>query len=235
MSSTPDPKYCLIIPAYNEERRIVSFFDTTNGFEGELIVVCDGTDATAEVVEQIAHQRNDLVIRCLRFKERLGKGGGIIAGLAVARAPLVGYVDADGSTSIDELTRLFSLLGPYDGVFGSRWVLGSKLQVQQGLLRQLESRGFNLFIRILFGLRYRDTQCGAKVFKKASIDLILPKMISRGFEFDVELLWRLSEAGFKIGEFPIEWQNIGDSRVKWRDIIRMLTGLIRIRLHADSP
>ena len=235
MSPTPDPRYSLVIPAYNEERRIVSFFDTINGFDGELIVVCDGTDATAEVVERIAHQRTDLVIRCLRFKERLGKGGGVIAGLAASRAPLVGYVDADGSTGIDELKRLFSLLGAYDGVFGSRWVPGSHLQVRQGLLRQLESRGFNLFIRIFFGLNFRDTQCGAKVFKKAAIDLVLPQMVSRGFEFDVELLWRLSGAGFTIGEFPIEWQNKGDSRVERRDMIRMLTGLVRVRLHAGNP
>jgi len=125
MSSTPDPRYSLVIPAYNEERRIVSFFDTIHNFDGELIVVCDGTDATADVVEQIAHQRTDLVIRCLRFKKRLGKGGGVIARLATARAPRVGYVDADGSTGIDELKRRFSLLGAYDGVFGSRWVPGS--------------------------------------------------------------------------------------------------------------
>jgi hypothetical protein len=60
-------------------------------------------------------------------------------------------------------------------------------------------------------------------------------MVSRGFEFDVELLWRLSGAGYKIGEFPIAWQNKGDSRVKKRDMIRMLTGLVRVRLHAGKP
>ncbi len=60
-------------------------------------------------------------------------------------------------------------------------------------------------------------------------------MVSRGFEFDVELLWRLARAGYTIGEFPIEWQNKGESHVERRDMIRMLTGLIRVRLHAGSP
>ena len=235
MSSTPDIRYSLVIPAYNEEKRIGTLFDTITGFDGELIVVCDGTDATAEVVERIAQKRADLLIRCLRFEKRLGKGGGVIAGLAAARAPLVGYVDADGSTSLDELKSLFSQLGAYDGVFGSRWVPGSHLQVRQGLLRQLESRGFNLFIRLLFGLDFRDTQCGAKVFKKSAIDAVLPLMVSRGFEFDVELLWRLTGAGYKIREVPIAWQNKGDSRVRKRDMIMMLAGLFRVRLHTGNP
>lgn len=235
MSSTPDIRYSLVIPAYNEEKRIGTLFDTINCFDGELIVVCDGTDATADVVERIAQKRADLLIRCLRFEKRLGKGGGVIAGLAAARAPLVGYVDADGSTSLDELKSLFSQLGAYDGVFGSRWVPGSHLQVRQGLLRQLESRGFNLFIRLVFGLDFRDTQCGAKVFKKSAIEAVLPMMVSRGFEFDVELLWRLTGAGYKIREVPIAWQNKGDSRVRKRDMIMMLAGLFRVRLHTGNP
>ena len=131
-------------------------------------------------------QGRDLNIRCFRFGHRLGKGGGVIAGLMAARCPLVGYFDADGSTSIDEMKRLFVSLATIDGAIGSRWIPGSKLKVRQSVLRQMESRAFNLLIRVLFGLTYHDTQCGAKVFKKSAIDAVLPMMISRGFEFDVE-------------------------------------------------
>lgn len=229
MTTTAIPPYSLVIPAYNEERRISLFFDSINHFDGELIVVCDGTDRTAGIVEEIASQRTDLAIRCLRFDHRLGKGGGVIAGLKVARAPLVGYVDADGSTRMEEMIRLFSSLSGADGAIGSRWVDGSTLKVKQGFLRQIESRGFNLLIRLLFGLSFHDTQCGAKVFKKQAIDTVLPSMISHGFEFDVELLWQLKEAGFHIEEIPIEWQNKGDSRVQKRDMLRMLAGLLRVR------
>ena len=101
--------------------------------------------------------------------------------------------------------------------------------MRQGLLRRLESRGFNLLIRVLFGFSYHDTQCGAKVFKRAAIDAVLPAMVSRGFEFDVELLWRLKRAGFRVIEVPIEWQNQGDSRVEKKDMIRMLSGLLKVR------
>src|SRR5665647_890302 len=213
MTTRPEARYSLVIPAYNEEQRIIPLFDAIHGFDGELVVVCDGGDETADIVDRIASQRKDLTIRCLRFDHRLGKGGGVIAGLQAARSPLVGYFDADGSTSIDEMKRLFLSLATVDGAIGSRWIPGSKLKVRQSVLRQIESRAFNLLIRVLFGLSYHDTQCGAKVFKKSAIDAVVPRMISRGFEFDVELLWRLKSAGFRVTEVPIEWQNKGDSRV----------------------
>ena len=79
-----------------------------------------------------------------RFENRLGKGGGVFAGLAAAQAPLVGYFDADGSTSIEEMKRLFANLADHDGAIGSRWVPGSRLRVRQGILRRMESRAFNL-------------------------------------------------------------------------------------------
>jgi len=232
MTTSPVAHYSLVIPAYNEENRIKPLFDAITQFDGELIVVCDGEDGTADIVDQIAAYRPDLTIRCLRFDHRLGKGGGVIAGIQIASFPLVGYFDADGSTSIDEMKRLFLMLSTFDGAIGSRWKSGATIKVRQSILRQLESRSFNLIIRILFGLHYQDTQCGAKVFKKSAIDAVLPKMVSRGFEFDVELLWRLWQGGYRVIEVPIEWQNIDDSRVNKKDIIRMLSGLLTIRFHS---
>jgi len=232
--TTPGVSLSLVIPAYNEENRIQSLFDEIPAFDGELIVVCDGTDRTADCVSRIAAGRKDLRIRCLVFDHRLGKGGGVIEGLKAARAPLVGYFDADGSTGIGEMLMLFSRLSGSDGAIGSRWVPGSTLRVRQGCLRRMESRIFNLIIRILFGLTYHDTQCGAKVFKKAAIDAVLPQLVSRGFEFDVELLWRLKRAGYHVAEVPIVWQNRGDSRVKKRDMIRMLAGLFAIRFSSGK-
>lgn len=234
MTTNAVPPCSLIIPAYNEEKRITLFFDSITRFDGELIVVCDGTDRTVEIVDAIASRRDDLTVRCLRFDHRLGKGGGVIAGLKEARAPLVGYVDADGSTSMKEMLRLFASLPQADGAIGSRWVEGSTLTEKQGFLRQIESRGFNLLIRVLFGLTYHDTQCGAKVFTKHAVDQVLPSMVSTGFEFDVELLWRLKTAGFFVEEVPIEWQNKSDSRVQKRDMLRMLTGLFHIRFCKDQ-
>jgi dolichol-phosphate mannosyltransferase len=229
MDAPPDIRYSLVIPAYNEEARIAPLFDRIGTFEGELIVICDGDDHTPDVVLRISATRPDLTIRCLTFPHRLGKGGGVIEGMKAARGEFVGYFDADGSTGIGEMLMLFSQLSAYDGAIGSRWVGGAVLTVKQGILRQLESRVFNLIIRLLFGLRFHDTQCGAKVFRRRAVGSVLPRMVSTGFEFDVELLWRLQREGYVVGEFPIQWQNTGDSRVRRRDMIRMLAGLFKVR------
>jgi len=222
--------YTLIIPAYNEEDRISRLLTQLGGARGEILCVCEGNDATPALIAEFARLHPDVCIRCDQRRGRLGKGGAILEGMRQARGTLVGYMDADASTSFSQILALFSSLNGADVVIGSRWVEGSVLERQQGLVRRLESRVFNGIIRLLFGLPYKDTQCGAKVFKKAAIDAVIADMVSTGFEFDVELLWRIRSAGFHIREYPISWHNMGDSRVKGGDIGRMLCGLIRLRI-----
>jgi dolichol-phosphate mannosyltransferase len=196
---------------------------------GEYIFVCDGTDGTADLIDRFRETHPGIPIRCLRFGQRLGKGGGVREGLFVASAPLVGFMDADCSASIKAMMNLFDAIGTADGAIGSRWVEGAVVVEPQGLARRVQSRGFNLLIRLLFSLPYRDTQCGAKVFRKSALDAVLPEMQATGFEFDVELLWRLNRAGFIIREVPIVWENRQGSRVRSSDMIQMLAGLLRIR------
>jgi len=138
-------------------------------------------------------------------------------------------MDADGSTSLSEMERLFDRLATVDGAIGSRWVPGSVLTVRQGLRRRVESRLFNLLVRMLFGLDYRDTQCGAKVFRKEALDAVLPFIRSTGFEFDVELLWRLRQNGYRVEEVPTTWENRDESKVTTSDAKEMLLGMLRLR------
>ncbi|KAF5082543.1 dolichyl-phosphate beta-glucosyltransferase [Methanoculleus horonobensis] len=219
----------LVIPAYNEERRIRSLLEDVSGFRGKLVFVCDGTDATAEIVGTFAEAHPSLSIRCLAFPARLGKGGGVVAGMAAAETPFVGYMDADGSTALSEMERLFDRLATADGAIGSRWVEGSVLPVRQGFRRRVESRLFNLMVKAFFGLGYRDTQCGAKVFRKDALREVLSSIRSTGFEFDVELLWRLRRSGYRVEEVPITWENRDESKVMTSDAKAMLLGMIRLR------
>ncbi|BBL68984.1 dolichyl-phosphate beta-glucosyltransferase [Methanoculleus chikugoensis] len=219
----------LVIPAYNEERRIRSLLEDVSGFKGDLVFVCDGTDATAEIVGAFADAHPSLSIRCLTYPARLGKGGGVVAGMEAAETPFVGYMDADGSTALSEMERLFDRLATADGAIGSRWVPGSVLPVRQGFRRRVESRLFNLMARALFGLDYRDTQCGAKVFRKDALEEVLSSIRSTGFEFDVELLWRLHRSGYRVEEVPITWENRDESKVATTDAKAMLLGMIRLR------
>ncbi|KQC05788.1 MAG: glycosyl transferase [Methanoculleus sp. SDB] len=225
-----DPRDCtLVIPAYNEAQRIPRLLDELRTFEGRVIVICDGTDKTAALVRacSLDHRKRD--ITCREFSTRLGKGGGVMQGMRLAETPFIGFMDADASTSAGEMQRLFDALSETDGAIASRWVAGAEVPVRQTLSRLFQSRVFNGFVRVLFGLPFRDTQCGAKAFRREALDRVLPLMRSGGFEFDVELLWRLRSAGYHIVEVPTVWENRGDSRVGVRDAVLMFVRLLRIR------
>jgi len=223
----------LIIPAYNEETRIGALLSGLTCRRCEYIFICDGDDGTASKIRQWGASNPDISLRCIEHKTRIGKGGAVCEGLSLVKTRFAGYMDADGSASCDQMIQLFGELDGKDGIIGSRWIAGAKITRSQGILRRLESRVFNLAIQALFHLPYRDTQCGAKVFKKDALDAVLPDIVSRGFEFDVELLWRLREKGYRIAEHPIEWNNRGDSRVKGPDAFSMLFNLVKLRLGRD--
>jgi len=219
----------IVIPAYNEEDRIGALLADLDGFEGPVIVVADGTDRTATMVEAHAARHPGLRLTCLSFSRRLGKGGGILAGFRAAGTPYVGFMDADGSTSPAEMLRLFSCLSDADGAIASRWCAGAVVPVRQGVFRRLQSRAFNLLIRLLFGLPYADTQCGAKAFRMEALRPVLDEMRLSGFEFDVELLWRLRRHGRRVVEVPSCWSDRGGSKVGGGDSMRMLKNLVALR------
>jgi len=143
-------------------------------------------------------------------------------------------MDADNSTKVSELVRLSRRIGDHDGVIGSRHLPGQVLQRKQPLFRRIQSRIFNGLIRLLFGLPFYDTQCGAKIFKKQALDAVLPHLRSTGFEFDVELLWQLSRKGYSLIEVPVIWNDTLDSRLRLSDTLSMLVTLFRIRFHLLS-
>ena len=225
----------IIVPAYNEEKRIVSFLERLEGFPGELIFVCDGTDDTPLVIERFAGENTEYNIRCLRYSKRLGKGGGIIEGFKNSHKSYCGFLDADGSASIDEMMKLFSALNNSDCAIGSRWMKDSEIVVEQGLGRKIQSRIFNIIVRVLFGLPFSDTQCGAKAFRKEALDAVLDRVESRGFEFDVEILWRLHRSGFRIVEIPITWEDRESSHVGGFDGAGMFANLLKLRKSRTPP
>jgi glycosyltransferase involved in cell wall biosynthesis len=219
----------IVVPAYNEERRIGGLLEALAPFEGPVIVVADGTDRTASLVREFGAAHPGLALTCLEFPERLGKGGGIMAGFRAAGTPYVGFMDADGSTAPAEMARLFTFLADADGAIASRWCPGAVVPVRQGPVRRLQSRAFNLLIRLLFDLPYADTQCGAKVFRSEVLRGVLDEMELPGFEFDVELLWRLRRRGARVVEVPSVWRDRGGSKVGGGDSVRMLRNLISLR------
>ena len=224
------PKFSVIIPAYNEagriERTLHEYAEVF--FDGELIVVLnDCTDATAKAVKR-ATARN---VRALDINSRIGKGGAVRAGFLLARAPLVGYVDADGSTPATEMRRLFGMLGDADVAIGSRWIRGARLDPPQPLRRRLASRAFNLLARALTGLPFSDTQCGAKAFRAAAVADVISSVETANFAFDVDLLAALRHRGARMIEEPIEWHDHSVSRLRIAHAsVRMAGALVRLAI-----
>lgn len=198
----------IIIPAYNEEKRISEMLLEYGEFfadrEVEFIVVLNGCqDNTVGVVREFVDRHPDRV-RYLDFPERIGKGGAVLEGFRVAKGDIISFVDADGSTSPEEFQKLLKGLINNDAAIASRWKTGSEV-VNRNFLRNLASYGFRAVVKVFFRMPFIDTQCGAKAFKKELISKILPSMKITNMAFDVELLYRSLKAGYKIIEIPTRW------------------------------
>lgn len=221
----------LIIPAYNEESRIrTAIVNLADAFPGqEIIVVCDGQDGSASIVKDLSLKYPYIVL--LSFNERLGKGGALVQGFKVASGTNLCFVDADESVSVEDLKNMFIKLHNVDGVIASRRMKGARILIKQPLKRRLASKAFNIFVRIMFGLPFSDTQCGAKIFKREAILDILNELRTTGFEIDVEILWRLKNRGYTVTEYPITWKHSEGSKFKLSNSKGMFISLMSMRLH----
>jgi dolichol-phosphate mannosyltransferase len=223
----------IIVPAYNEEKRIRGMLELYAGYffekyrDCEFIVVADGSDRTAAIMENMIAIFPG--IRLLEYGTRLGKGGGIMEGFRHAQGDILAFVDADESISPPDLDRVIAVLENADCAIGSRRAPGARIKVRQPFKREAISRAFNLMVNLMFHLDIRDTQCGAKAFRKEAVHAVLPEIMSNGFEFDVELLWRIKKHGFSVIEVPIEWRHSEHSRFSLKHAPRMFVNLVRIR------
>jgi dolichyl-phosphate beta-glucosyltransferase len=222
----------LVIPTYNEERRIpealarLEKLALSEGISLLVVVADDGSkDATVEIVRDWADRAdpNKFGISFVRLQHR-GKGAAVRAGMAVAEAPVVGYVDADLSAGADAILELYRhILDGADVAISSRAIQGSVLVVRQPWLRERAGRLFNLLLRKLTRIPYRDTQCGLKLFRVEAAKKIFRYQRLDGFAFDAELAVIAYRLGLDIDEVAISWSHSADSRVSMLvDSIRML-------------
>lgn len=226
----------IIVPVFNEENRVEAGFPSLfsyleNNFEKwEVIYVDDGsTDRTYTKLELAAQKYPGL--RLLRIPTNTGKGNAVRQAFQVSEGDLIIFSDADFSTPIEEIETLFSYIDKgFDIAIGSRSLDESNVEIRQAWLRQSLGKVFNLIIRILLPIRFQDTQCGFKMFKKEAVRMLLPQMKVNGFAFDVETLVIAQILGMKIAEVPVTWRNVLGSKVHpVKSSLEMLKDTITIR------
>lgn len=234
------PSLLLLIPAHNEEQRIgpvlrefAEHFRRHYPGRFRIVVVLNGCrDNTEGVVRAAAAAYPE--IEYLNFPERIGKGGALIEGLKLApEADLIGYVDADGATDPAAFLQLVARAPQADCVIGSRWLPGAVLHQRQTWLRRLFSRAFHLLVQCLLRLNIKDTQCPAKVLHRAAVEAVHDRLQIADLAFDVNLLYVLKRAGFRILEVPIEWTDKLGSKVTQsllRSSLVMFLSVVRLRL-----
>ena len=235
------PSLLLLIPAYNEEQRIEPVLREFGQYlrqhylgKAQIVVVLNGCrDNTIGVVNRVATDFPE--ISALNFPDRIGKGGALIEGLKLApTADLIGYVDADGATGPKAFLDLAHLTAQADCVIGSRWLPGAVLHQSQTKLRRIFSRVFHAIVRGLFWrMNIKDTQCPAKVMRRAAVEKIHDALRIADLAFDVNLLYALKREGFRILEVPTEWTDKVGSKVTQsllRSSLVMFLSVVRLRL-----
>jgi dolichyl-phosphate beta-glucosyltransferase len=231
------PFLSVVVPAYNEVHIIGKTLESIQRYckdrchTYEILVAADGTDGTRESVALLAAK--DSRIRVIGTPERRGTGRGIRKAITLAKGQIIGFVDADYKTPIEELEKLLPEFDHgYDVVIGSRAVTGAVVEIPQPLHRKLGSRAFALVMHCVIGLwNIRDTQCGFKFFRRQVAHDLFGRQMVDGYMFDVEILYLAERSGYRIKEVGVRWRDDADSRLElvagnWRNA----KDIFRIRL-----
>ncbi len=229
-------KLSVIVPAYNEARQIkkaiarLASYLRKLPYSHEIIVVDDGSqDETYPILQNLVKQFQAL--RVIHNRVNHGKGYAVKCGVESAKGDFIFFTDADLSTPPREILKFVEIFESEksDILIGSRHVRSSKIKIPQPCHRRLMGRVFNLFVKILTPLRFEDTQCGFKGFRKEAAQTVFPKIKESGFNFDVELLLIAHKSRLVVREIPITWVNYHQSKVSpLADSIRMFESLIRL-------
>lgn len=228
----------IVIPAYNEERRLPATLSTVLAHLSrrewrfaEVVVVDDGsTDGTVRVVEEFC--RTHPAARLLKNHGNRGKGYSVRHGMLEAKGDWVLFSDADLSAPIEEMDKLIEAAEEQGAavVIGSRALDRSLIGVHQSFFRESAGRVFNLLMQLLTGLRFRDTQCGFKLFEARAAREVFRRQRLERFGFDAEVLFIARRLGYRTVEVPVRWSHSEGTKVSmFRDSLNMFLDLLRIR------
>lgn len=228
-------KYSIIIPSYNEEKRLPNTLKLINSFlqkkkiKYEIIVVDDwSTDNTVKSIKWIKIDH----LKILKNKKNKWKGYSVKKWILKAKWKYILFTDADNSTPIEELDILKKYISKYDIVIWSRYCKNSQIKIDQTKLRKKIWRIWNKIIQYFLLDWIQDTQCWFKLFKHNTAKKIFMLQKINGFWFDMEVLLAWKSMWYKIKEVPVKWYNSEFSRVRpIRDSFKTLLELIFIKIN----
>lgn len=238
--TSAQPALSIIIPAFNEERRLpraltlLAQYLDAHPVEAEVIVVDDAsTDATAAIAYSFRDKFAHLVLLSTG-KRNHGKGYAVRMGMLAARGRIALFTDADLSSPIGESQKLIAAIdGGCDVAFGSRAVNRELIEVHQSWVREWAGILFNKVVQLTTGLRFVDTQCGFKAFAMPQSRIVFEQQRIEGFGFDPEVLFLASRHGLRAAEVPVRWAHDPQTKVRvLRDGLRMVADLFTIRWSA---
>lgn len=229
---------CIVIPTYNEEQRIsptlaeyVEFFSYQKNINTTFLVVANNcSDQTVPICKKLQRQYKNLQI--LDFPKG-GKGFAVKQGFAQAlqkNYDLIGFVDADLATKPQYFYELISPALHADGAIASRYIAGANVWPKRPWLKKIGGKVFNFALRQSLDLPFKDTQCGAKVFKAHVLQTIVPYMEEQGWVFDLELLYLAKLHFFNVVEVPTTWSDMPGSHLRISSVAsEFLSGISRIK------
>jgi glycosyltransferase involved in cell wall biosynthesis len=234
-ATAASPDVSVIIPAYNEEKRLpptlarIEEYLAARRFSSEILVVDDGSrDRTAQVVED--WQGRMAGLRLVSNGGNRGKGYSVRHGMLEAQGNIALFTDADLSAPIEEADKLLAALDICDVAIGSRAMNRSVIEVHQSERRELAGRSFNWAVRALMGVAFADTQCGFKAFRRERTRILFEQQRIERFGFDPELLYLARRHGLSVVEVPVRWAHDPATRVNvLGDGLRMVGDLAVIR------
>jgi glycosyltransferase involved in cell wall biosynthesis len=230
------PTYSLIFPAFNEGERLAPTLDKVLSYvsqqhwKAEIIVVDDGSkDETAEIVRR--YSRTNSILRLVQNPSNRGKGYSVRNGMLNAHGDVLLFSDADLSSPISEAPKLLTEIeNGADIAIGSRWLKSAVQTQRQSITRQLFGRIYNVLLRVILGLNYKDTQCGFKAFTREAARLIFSAQKIERWGFDPELLFLAKLYKQRVSEVPVEWAHAGKSKINpVADGIKMFGELLSVR------
>ncbi len=211
----------IVIPAHNEEQRIgttlskIYNYLKTKTYDYEIIIVDDGSDDNTTQEAQQSELFKERVLTVIKNPKNMGKGFSVKRGLLSSKGDYILFTDADLSTPIEELDKLFNYMkNGYDIVIGSRSVEDSNVRVRQPWYRERMGKIFNFFVKLLLVGEFNDTQCGFKLLKGDIARQIAGLLKIDGFCFDVEIIYLAKINGYRAKETGVAWENSPQSKVK---------------------